>query len=126
MTQVLLWEINNSQKIDILTVPKSLTTRDTADNSTLEDPKAIYKTRKENPSAWVEIKIPPEILYNAKKRNCQHFSQAESKNTPFTQEPLKTKFNLNALTHEAELVLEGKYKDGDLDKVQKLFIDHLQ
>ena len=74
----------------------------------------------------MEIKIPPEILYYAKMRNRQYFSQAESEGTLFTQEPLKPKFNWNALTNEAKLVLEDKYTDADLNKVQRLFIDHLQ
>ena len=59
-------------------------------------------------------------------RNWQHFGQVETKCTPFNQESLKTKFNCNALTHESELVLEGKYTDNNLTKVQQLFIDHLQ
>ena len=39
---------------------------------------------------------------------------------------MKTKFNWNASTNEAELVLEGKYTDDDLTTVQRLFLDHLQ
>ena len=74
----------------------------------------------------MEIKSPTEILYYAKMQNRQHFGQAESEGTPFTQEPLKSKFNWNALTNEAKLVLEGKYTDDDLNEVQCLFIDHLQ
>ena len=38
----------------------------------------------------------------------------------------RPKFNWNALTHEAELVLKGKYTDDDITKVQQIFIDHLQ
>ena len=44
----------------------------------------------------------------------------------YSQEPLKTKFNWNASTNKAELVLEGKYTDDDLTTVQRLFLDHLQ
>ena len=53
-----------------------------------------------------------------KMRNRQHFGQTETDGTPFTQEPLKTKFNWNASRKEAELVLEGKYTDDDLTTVQ--------
>ena len=72
----------------------------------MEDPKAIYKTRKENPSAWAKIKSPPEIIYYDKMSNCHHFGQVETEGTPFMQEPLKTKFNWNALIYEDKLVLE--------------------
>ena len=86
-----------SQAIKAVTVPKSWTTRDANNTLPLQNPKTIYRTRNENPSAWVEIKSPPEILYYTKMRNRQHFGQGESKGTPFTQEPLKSKFNWNAL-----------------------------
>ena len=52
----------NSQAIDSVTVPASLTTRDPEDTSPLEDTKDVYKTQNETPLAWVEIKSPPEIL----------------------------------------------------------------
>ena len=87
---------------------------------------AIYKTQNENPSVRVGIRSPPEIFYNTKMRNQQHFGQAETDDIPFTQELLKTKFNWNDLMHEAELVLEDKYTDNNLTKVQQLFINHLQ
>ena len=117
---------SRSQVIDAVTVPTSWTTRVEDNTSPLEDPKDIYKTLRANPSVWVEIESPPEILYYTKMRNRKNFGQAETEGTPFTQEPLKTKFNWNASTHEAKLVLEGEYSDKDRTKVKQLFIDHLQ
>lgn len=55
-------------------------------------------------------------------RNWQHFSQVETKGTPFTHEPFKKHFNWNDLMHESELVLQGKYTDNYLTKVQQLII----
>ena len=59
-------------------------------------------------------------------RNQQHFRQAEIEGKLFTEEPLKAKFNWNASTNEAELVLEGSYTNDDLTTVKRLFLDHLQ
>ena len=107
-----------SQSIDHVIIPKSWTEKE--EDEPLEDPKELYKDkdRRKDPNAWIEIKSPPEILYYTKMRNRQHFGQAETDGTPFTQEPLKTKFNWKASTNEAELVLEGNYTDDDLTTVQ--------
>ena len=59
-------------------------------------------------------------------RNQQHFGQAYSKKTPFTQEPLRTKFAWSGQTQEARMVLEGTYTDDDLTDIQRMFLDHLQ
>ena len=42
------------------------------------------KNQQKDPTAWAEIKSPPEILYYTKMRNRQHFGQAETDGTPFT------------------------------------------
>ena len=58
--------------------------------------------------------------------NQQHFEQAYSGKTPFTQEPLQTKFAWSGQTQEARMVLEGTYTDVDLTEVQQMFLDHLK
>ena len=115
-----------SQSIDHVIIPKLWINKE--EDVPLEDPKELYKDTncRKDPTAWAEIKSPSEILYYTKMRNQQHFGQAETEGTPFTQELLKTKFNWNGLTNDAELVLEGSYTDDDLITVQKLFVDQLQ
>ena len=82
-----------SQSIDHVTIPKLWTKKE--EDAPLEDAKELYKdkNRRKDPTAWAEIRSPPEILYYTKMQNRQHFGQAETDGTPFTQEPLKTKFN---------------------------------
>ena len=59
-------------------------------------------------------------------RNQQHFGQAYSEKTPFTQEAIQTKFAWSGQTQEAKMVLEGTYTDDDLIEIQRMFLDHLQ
>ena len=62
-------KLQKSQEVYAVTVPASWTTIGMNNTSPLEDPKYIYKTKNETPSAWMEIKSPPEILYYTKMRN---------------------------------------------------------
>ena len=58
-----------SQSIDHVTIPKSSTEKE--EDAPLEDPKELYKdkNRRKDPTAWAEIKSPPEILYYTKMQN---------------------------------------------------------
>jgi hypothetical protein len=58
-------------------------------------------------------------------RNQRHFGQAETDGTPFTTEAMKHKFNWNASTEEAELVLEGEYNDDDISEISRLMLDNM-
>jgi len=88
---------------------------------TLEDPKTADK---DDPSLWAEVDDPKEVGFLLRLRNRRHFGQSEHENTPFTQEPLKKKFNWSATTAVAEKVLQGDYSDEDLEEIQRLFVDN--
>ena len=86
----------------------------------LEDPKTI--TKQEN---WREVTCPTEIAFVLKLRNIKHFAQAATDGTPFTTPEMLHKFNWNATTKEAELVLEGEYEDNEIDKISRLLLDNM-
>ena len=58
-------------------------------------------------------------------RNQQHFGQAYIEKTPFTEEPLRTRFSWNGESHEALMVLEGKCTKKDFSEIERMFPDHL-
>ena len=68
---------------------------------TLEDPKTVDD---DDPSLWIEENDPKVVEFFLRLRNRRHFGQSEHEKTPFTQEPLKTKFNWSATTGVAEKV----------------------
>jgi len=99
-------------------------------NVPLEDPKKLYantpnRTDVTNNPDWTTIKTPAEILYYCKMRNQQHFGQAYTEKTPFTKEPLRTRFSWNGQSREALMVLEGKYTKKDFGVIERMFLDHL-
>jgi len=87
---------------------------DDAQDYILEDPK---KVDARDPSKWQEVNCPREIEFLLRLRNQRHFGQAETEGTPFTTEHMKSKFNWNATTNEAELVLKGDFDDVDLSEI---------
>ena len=112
-----------SSGITRLQVPKSWPSSSSpveAEEISLEDPKTVR-----NPSDWIEVNCPKEIEFLIRIRNQRHFGQAETEGTPFTQEPLKHRFNWSASTREAELVLEGEYSSTDIDDISRLLLDNL-
>ena len=74
---------------------------------------------------WREVKNPSEIEFILRLRNQRHFGQAETDRTPFTQPPFKQQLNWRAGNNKAELVLEGDYKNDELDEMSKLLRDNL-
>ena len=120
-----------SQAVNEINIPTSWTKREKNDNSPLEDPKKLYsntpnKKDISNDHNWITIKTPAEILLWCREKNRQHFGQAFSEGTPFTREPLSTRFSWNAQTHEARMVLEGTYDSTDETELQKMFSQHLK
>jgi hypothetical protein len=89
----------------------------------LEDPKKVNKQN--DPSLWKEVNSPKEIEFLLRLRNQRHFGQAETDGTPFTTEEMKHKFNWNASTEEAELVLEGESTDNEISEIERLFLDNM-
>ena len=87
-------------------------------HSILNDPKAA--------TDWTEITCPDEINFLLKLRNQQHFYQAETDKTPFTQPSLAHHLNWSASTNQAELVLEGAYKNSELNTISRLLINYLK
>jgi hypothetical protein len=108
-----------------LQVPASWPTADEYDEDTeyiLEDPKMVDK---EETNEWREAKCLKEIEFLLRLRNQRHFRQAETDGTPFTTKEMKHKFNWNALTNKAELVLEGEYEDEEISEITRLMLDNL-
>jgi len=89
----------------------------------LEDPKTISQT---DNNMWKEVNCPKEIEFLIRLRNQRHFGQAETDGTPFTTTAMKHKFNWNASTEEAELVLEGDYTDNDISDISQLMLDNMK
>ena len=116
--RVLKNQHNSKRGIDHLQIPTSWPTASDPITSplVLEEPKTA--------TDWRETKCPREIEFLVKMRNRMHFGQSEYDKTPFTQEPLKSKFNWSASTSTSELVLEGAYTDPDIDSISKLFLDN--
>ena len=58
-----------SQSINDVTIPKLWTNKE--EDVPLEDPKELYKDTncQKDPTAWAEIKCPPDILYYTRMRN---------------------------------------------------------
>ncbi|OEU15138.1 hypothetical protein FRACYDRAFT_239817 [Fragilariopsis cylindrus CCMP1102] len=111
--------------ISRLQVPTSWPTAEEYDEETeynLEDPKTVDK---DETSQWREAKCPKEIEFLLRLRNQRHFGQAETDGTPFTTESMKHKFNWNASTNEAELVLQGEYEDEEITEITRLMLDNL-
>ena len=111
-----------TQSINRLQVPKSWPTSDSDDIGHLQDPKMVNQ---KDDNDWREINCPKEIEFMLRMRNQRHFGQAESDKTPFTTEAMKQKFNWNATTNEAELVLEGDYNDEDISITTKMLLDNM-
>jgi hypothetical protein len=107
------------------TTRKNKTSETTEDDImiTLEDPKTVDK---DDNTLWTEMNDPKEVEFYLRLRNRRHFGQSEHEKIPFTQEPLKTKFNWSASTGVAEKVLHGDYSDEDLEEIQRLFVDNCQ
>ena len=87
----------------------------------LEDPKTIGR---EEVAKWKTVTCPTEIEYYLRLRNRRHFGQAEG--TPFTLPEMKKKFNWEADTAQAELVLKGKYTDTELDEITQMLLDNMK
>jgi hypothetical protein len=116
---------NNGGGITRLQVPVSWPKRDEYDESAeyiLDDPKLIDQ---QDDTQWREANCPKEIEFLIRLRNQRHFGQAETDGTPFTTETMKHKFNWNASTEEAELVLEGNYTDDDISDISRLLLDNM-
>ena len=110
------------QTINRILVPISWQTPDAYNPDhplTLSDPKLTKS------DGWRTITCPAEIKLMLKLRNQHHFSHSEYKGTPFTQDPLRTLFNWSASTHQAKLVLEGKYSNKEIDSVCHSLLDSL-
>ena len=100
---------------------KSQTMREDDIMINLEDPKTVDD---DDQSLWTEVNDPKEVEFLLRLRNRKHFGQSEHEKTPFTQEPLKTKFNWSATTGVAEKVLHGDYTDEEIVGIQRLFVDN--
>lgn len=95
-----------SSGIDRLEVPKSWPTMEEYDENKkydLEDPKSV-KTDDE----WMTVTCTKTIEYYLKLQNRRHFGQAEMEGTSFTSTAMKEKFDWEAATYQAELVLKGE------------------
>jgi hypothetical protein len=111
--------------ISRLQVPASWPTADEYDEEkeyTLEDPKTVDK---DETNESREAKCPKEIEFLLRLRNQRHFGQAETDGTPFTTEEMKHKFNWNASTNKAELVLQGEYEVAEISEITRLMLDNL-
>eukprot|EP00957_Ditylum_brightwellii_P204735 15340626-Ditylum_brightwellii.AAC.1 len=80
----------------------------------LEDPKKAQR--------WYTVDLPEEILHYLMVRNRCHFGQA--KGTLFMIPPLSQYFNWSANSPVSEMVLKCEFNSEELDKLQKLFIQH--
>jgi hypothetical protein len=106
--------------INRLQVPEAWPTLEEYDDNKqyeFEDPKKTTN--------WRDINCPKEIEFSLRLRNQRHFGQAESEGNPFTTPRMKHKFNWNASTSKAELVLEGDYTDDELTDTQRLLLDNM-
>ena len=124
---LLKFQRNKDQRsgcIDRLEIPKSwpdMHNYDETIDHDLPDPKSVNP---KDPSLWKVVNCPKEIEFYLRLRNQRHFGQAEG--TPFTTPSMKQKFNWSASTNEAELVLEGNYKDDELTEIQRMLLDHMK
>ena len=117
--------IINGSGITRLQVPKSWPTFEEYDDDqeyNLEDPKT---TNPKDNNQWREETCPKEIEFLLRLRNQRHFGQAETDGTPFTTESMKHKFNWNATTQQAELVLKGEYADEEISEITRLLLDNM-
>ena len=117
---------HNGGGISRLQVPTSWPSIEDYDdniNYDLEDPKAV--DQRKDPNLWKEVNCPKEIEFLLRLRNQRHFGQAETDGTPFSTAEMKHKFNWNASTEEAELVLEGEFTDSELSEIERLFLDNM-
>ena len=108
----------NRSGLSRVEVPSSWPTSQEYDeeNCKLDDPKEA--------TSWRTVVAPNEIEFLLKLRNRRHFGQSETEGTPFTTKRMKEQLNWNATTQAAELVLEGKYEDDELDTMSKIMLDN--
>jgi hypothetical protein len=69
---------------------------------------------------WRTVDLPDKILALLRKRNQDHFGQAEG--TPFTVGTLKQDFDFEGSTQTSEMVLEGTYTNAETDKITSAVI----
>ena len=117
----------NSQEINRIQIPISwgeLNEYKTDDEFSWVNLKMVDQ---KDESLWRTITLPAEIEFYLQKRNQLHFGQSILEQTPFTTDKMKDKFNWNASTEEAELVLDGTYNDDnneEIDEIVKLVLDN--
>ena len=73
---------------------------------------------------WLTIDTPAEIEERLLTRNQRHFGQAH--NTFPTKPPFSEWCDWGALTHTAELILEGNWQRPELDEMQQSLINHMK
>ena len=112
--------------INRLVVPVLWPNMDDFDDNNLMDLKDPQSIPKSATDWWRTITCPREIEFYLQLRNRQNFGQAEADGTPFTLPLMQMKFNWEANTKQAELVLLGKYEEEELDDVAQLLLDNLQ
>ena len=74
---------------------------------------------------WREVTCPKAIAFVLKLQNIKHFAQAATNGTPFTKPDMLHKFNWNATTKEAELVLEENYEENEIDEISRHLLDNM-
>jgi exonuclease III len=75
---------------------------------------------------WRTERVPIEIERLLIQRNRQHFGQAETDGTPFTQPAIRTELHYDGSGQVGDLILDGVYEPEALNDATKLFIKHLK
>ena len=101
-------------RLEVPTTWPTMDAYDATQDYVLNNPK---KVDARDQSLWQEVNCPREIEFLLQLRNQPHFGQAKTEGTPFTTDDMKSKFNWNATTKEAELVLKGEYDDAELSEI---------
>ena len=112
-----------SAGISRVEVPISWPTSD-QDPDTVEYLKDLKQVKGEE--NWRMVTCPKEVEYYLKLRNRRHFGQAETEGTPLTATAMKEKFNWEATTYQAELVLKGEYVDDEVDRISAMLLANLK
>ena len=116
----------DSQRIDRVTIPSSwIPATESMDkeepndktrneNTTSKSNTSSSQTQSEDDIIWTKMNDPKEVGFLLRLRNRRHLGQSEHEKSPFTQEPLKTKFNWSTTTVVAENLFHGDYSDEEL------------
>ena len=90
----------------------------------LDVPMDSSNTDYQNCQEWLTIETPAEIEDRLLQRNQVHFGQAHG--TFPTIPPFSEWVDWQASTHTSELILEGNWKNPELDELSQCLVDHMK